>query len=180
LIFVLVLYRTEVFFPCGYLPNADRRAYIVAMSNEATSPIEVPRTRLRRSAAAAYLHQRLGQNVSLNTLRAWPIRYRQIGRDAVYEVADLDAFVEARLRAAPLRRTSASPPLTAFKRVKAAELDIGAVYENRLAQLRPEFSEPAARERAFQFAAEAYASRKDCDLATAARMVREALAKAKV
>jgi hypothetical protein len=79
------------------------------MQGEATDPAEVPRVRLRRSAAANYLHQRLGQNVSPNTLRSWPISYKQLGRDAVYELVDLDAFIDERLKAAPVRRSGPAP-----------------------------------------------------------------------
>jgi hypothetical protein len=71
---------------------------------------EAPRERLRRSEAAAYARQRLGQSVKVNTLRAWPIPYRQIGRDAVYEIADLDRFIDARLAAAPVRRAPTKSP----------------------------------------------------------------------
>jgi hypothetical protein len=56
---------------------------------------EAPRERLRRSEAAAYARRRLGQSVKISTLRSWPIPYRQIGRDAVYEISDLDRFIEA-------------------------------------------------------------------------------------
>jgi hypothetical protein len=74
--------------------------YILAMQDE----IDPPRERLRRAKAANYARRRLGQSVRVNTLRSWPIPYRQIGRDAVYELADLDRFIDARLAAAPQRR----------------------------------------------------------------------------
>ena len=38
-----------------------------------------------------------------NTLRGWLVPYRQIGRDAVYELSDLDRFIDARLVAADVR-----------------------------------------------------------------------------
>ena len=75
------------------------------MQDEAPDPDEIPRERLRRSEAAAYAHRRLGQSVKVNTLRSWPIRYRQVGRDAVYEIVDLDLFIDERLAAAPVRRS---------------------------------------------------------------------------
>jgi hypothetical protein len=75
------------------------------MQAETINPAEVPRQRLRRSAAANYVHQRLGQNVTPNTLRSWPIPYKHLGRDAVYEIVDLDRFIDARLKAAPVRRS---------------------------------------------------------------------------
>jgi hypothetical protein len=71
---------------------------------------EAPRERLRRAEAAAYARQRLGQSVKVNTIRAWPIPYRQIGRDAVYEISDLDCFIDARLAAAPVRRAPTKSP----------------------------------------------------------------------
>jgi hypothetical protein len=74
------------------------------MQDEAIDPAEIPRERLRRAEAAAYARRRLGQSVKVNTLRSWPIPYRQVGRDAVYEISDLDRFIDARLAAAPLRR----------------------------------------------------------------------------
>ena len=77
---------------------------------------ETPPERLRRSEAAAYARRRLGQSVTPNTLRSWPVPYRQVGRDAVYEISDLDRFIDARLAAAPRRR---------------APIDSAAVYESR-------------------------------------------------
>jgi hypothetical protein len=68
---------------------------------------EPPRERLRRAEAADYARRRLGQSVRVNTLRSWPIPYRQVGRDAIYEISDLDRFIEARLAAAPVRRARA-------------------------------------------------------------------------
>ena len=66
-------------------------------------------TRLRRAAAAVYFGRRLGKDVRVNTIRVWPIRYRQVGRDAIYEIADLDAFADAKIAAAPRRRAGPSP-----------------------------------------------------------------------
>ena len=75
------------------------------MQGETTDPTEIPRRRLRRAEAADYCRRRLGQSVKVNTLRSWPIRYRQVGRDAVYELVDLDRFIDERLAAAPVRRS---------------------------------------------------------------------------
>ena len=50
-------------------------------------------------AAAKEAVDRLGQNVSPNTLRNWPIPYKLTGRDATYDVRDLDTFAETRLAA---------------------------------------------------------------------------------
>jgi hypothetical protein len=109
------------------------------MQGEATDPAEVPRVRLRRSAAANYLHQRLGQSVSPNTLRSWPISYKQLGRDAVYELVDLDAFIDARLKAAPVRR--GAPPA----------LDWAAMVEDRRKLLAANVGPEEARLRAIEF-----------------------------
>jgi hypothetical protein len=70
-------------------------------------PTEIPRERLRRPEAAVYCARRLGQSVKVNTLRTWSIAYRQVGRDAVYEIVDLDRFIDERLKAAPRRRPPA-------------------------------------------------------------------------
>jgi hypothetical protein len=75
------------------------------MQGETTDPAEIPRQRLRRAEAADYCRRRLGQSVKGNTLRSWPVAYKQIGRDAVYELVDLDRFIDARLAAAPVRRS---------------------------------------------------------------------------
>jgi|ERR1700722_8993545 hypothetical protein len=96
------------------------------MQDEATDPTVVPRQRLRRSEAAAYARRRLGQSVKPNTLRSWPVPYKQIGRDAVYELADLDRFIDARLAAAPVRR---------------APIDPAAIYEKRQRRRRRGSSE---------------------------------------
>jgi hypothetical protein len=80
---------------------------------------EPPGERLRRAEAAAYARRRLGQSVRINTLRSWPIPYRQIGRDAVYEICDLDRFIEARLAAAPVRRA----PARVFSPLDQARID---------------------------------------------------------
>jgi hypothetical protein len=60
---------------------------------------EAPRKRMKRIEAAAYLQRLLDLPVSPKTIRAWPIPYRHFGRDAVYEVIDLDRFAEKRLTA---------------------------------------------------------------------------------
>ena len=58
---------------------------------------------MARNAAAAYLGAKMGKNVSVNTIRIFPIPYRQIGRDAVYEISDLDAFVDGKIATAQTR-----------------------------------------------------------------------------
>ncbi len=73
------------------------------MRGEAPNSVEVPVERLRRPEAADYCQRRLGQSVKSNTLRGWLVLYRQVGRDAVYELADLDRFIDARLAAAVVR-----------------------------------------------------------------------------
>jgi hypothetical protein len=77
--------------------------YVVAVAKEAVDKSELQRKRMRRAAAAAYLTDRLGPNVSPNTLRNWPIPYKLTGRDATYDVRDLDTFAETRLAAAAVR-----------------------------------------------------------------------------
>jgi hypothetical protein len=83
-------------------------------------PTEIPRERLRRPEAADYCRRRLGQSVKINTLRTWPIPYRQIGRDAVYEIADLDRFIDARLKIALVRRPQQPPKLGRLRSELAA------------------------------------------------------------
>ena len=83
--------------------------YIVAMPKKAVDKSELYRQRLRRTAAAAYLTDKLGPNVSPNTLRSWPIPYKQLGRDATYEIRDLDAFAEARIAGAPCAARALRP-----------------------------------------------------------------------
>ena len=85
------------------LRNAAGQVYIWRMQSEATDPTDIPRERLRRPEAADYCQRRLGQSVKPNTLRGWRVPYRQVGRDAVYELADLDRFIDARLAAADVR-----------------------------------------------------------------------------
>ena len=58
--------------------------------------IEVARARLSRRPAAAYLGAKMGKPVSVNTIRVWKIPYRVVGRDAVYEIVDLDKFADAK------------------------------------------------------------------------------------
>src|SRR5580692_5061268 len=87
---------------------------------------DAPRERLRRSEAAAYARRRLGQSVKPNTLRNWPVPYKQIGRDAVYELADLDRFIDARLAAAPVRRAPIDPAAIYEKRRKLLVGKVGA------------------------------------------------------
>jgi hypothetical protein len=71
--------------------------------------------RLNRVSSARYLAELLGRPVSPNTLRMWDIRRRQVGRDSVYEVPDLDAFAEARLAAAP-ERGAGAPAINEHRR----------------------------------------------------------------
>ena len=126
---------------------------------------EAPSERLRRSEAAAYARRRLGQSVKPNTLRAWPVPYKQIGRDAVYELADLDRFIDARLAAAPVRR---------------APIDPAAIYEKRRKLLVGNVSPDEARLRAIEWTVKEYRCRVGADLETAKRAVLAAIAKAKV
>ena len=97
------------FMPRYTLPEYGRRCYVPLMqAKTANNPVEIPsiavaRARLARRAAAAYLGARMGKNVSVNTIRAWAVRYRVVGRDAVYEIADLDDFADAQLAAASVR-----------------------------------------------------------------------------
>jgi hypothetical protein len=78
--------------------------YVAAVAKEAVDKSELTRKRLRRAAAAAYLTDKLGPTISPNTMRSWGIPYKVTGRDATYAVQDLDAFAEARLAAAAVRR----------------------------------------------------------------------------
>jgi hypothetical protein len=71
--------------------------------------IEVARARLSRRPAAAYLGAKMGKPVSVNTIRVWKIPYRVVGRDAVYEVVDLDKFADAKLAGAAVRHPGPSP-----------------------------------------------------------------------
>ena len=73
-----------------------------------SNPVEIPdvavtRARLARRPAAAYLGAKMGKNVSVNTIRAWAVPYRVVGRDSIYEIKDLDDFASAKLAAAPVR-----------------------------------------------------------------------------
>jgi hypothetical protein len=74
---------------------------VIVLAMESKS--EQKRERLRRSEAAVYARDRLGQTVTTHTLRTWPVPYKVLGRDAVYEVSDLDRFIEARLAGAAVR-----------------------------------------------------------------------------
>jgi hypothetical protein len=126
---------------------------------------EAPRERLRRSEAAAYARRRLGQSVKVNTLRSWPIPYRQVGRDAVYEISDLDHFIDARLAAAPRRRAPGS--------------DLAAVYETRRKLLVGNVGADEARLRAVEWAVNEYRRCTGAGLEEAKQAVRAAIAKAK-
>jgi hypothetical protein len=116
-------------------------------------PAEIPRERLRRAEAAAYARRRLGQSVRVNTLRSWPIPYRQVGRDAVYEISDLDRFIEARLAAAPVRRAPTAP-----------EPDFAAVYENHRRLIVPNVGEEEGRLRALEHAIDVCRRHRGCNL----------------
>jgi hypothetical protein len=124
-----------------------------------SDPTEVPRERLRRAEAAAYARRRLGQSVTPNTLRTWKIIYKQIGRDAVYELVDLDAFIDARLAAAP--RRGAPPP------------DWAAMVEDRR---RLTGGGEEARLRAIEFVIGEYRRHHPCKLDEAKAAVLKALA----
>ena len=126
---------------------------------------ETPPERLRRSEAAAYARRRLGQCVTPNTLRCWPVPYRQIGRDAVYEISDLDRFIDARLAAAPVRR---------------APIDPAAVYETRRKLLVGNVGADEAHLRAVEWAVNEYRRCAGADFETAKRVVQAAIAKARV
>jgi hypothetical protein len=147
------------------LRDADRWLYIPLMQDETPNSVEVPVERLRRVEAAAYARKRLGQSVKVNTLRTWPIRYRQIGRDAVYEIADLDAFIDQRLAVAPLRRAGPAP-------------DFAAMFEERRRLLAGNGSEEEARLRSFEFVVNAHRAHFGADLETSKRAVTSALAEA--
>ena len=135
------------------------------MQDETPNSVEVPVERLRRVEAAAYARKRLGQSVKVNTLRTWPIRYRQIGRDAVYEIADLDAFIDQRLAVAPQRRAGPAP-------------DFAVMFEERRRLLAGNGSEEEARLRAFEFVVNAHRAHFGADLETSKRAVTDALAEA--
>jgi hypothetical protein len=137
--------------------------YISAMAKEAVDKSEITRQRLRRAAAAAYLTDKLGPNVSPNTLRSWPIPYKQLGRDATYEVRDLDAFAEARIACAAVRRAGSSP-------------DFAAMFEERRRLLARDVNEGEARLRAFEFVVNSHRAHFGVDLETAKRAVTAAIA----
>ena len=126
---------------------------------------ETPPERLRRSEAAAYARRQLGQSVTPNTLRSWPVPYRQVGRDAVYEISDLDRFIDARLAAAPRRR---------------APIDPAAVYETRRKLLVGNVGADEAHLRAVEWAVNDYRRCAGADFETAKRVVQAAIAKARV
>jgi hypothetical protein len=140
--------------------------------------IDPPRDRLRRAEAAAYARRRLGQSVKVNTLRSWPIPYRQVGRDAVYELSDLDRFIDARLAAAPLRR---APPRerqeTAMARTTESEPDWAGVYNERRKSLAS-LGADEAHFRSFDFTVAFCREHSGCDLEEAKKLVRAAIAKA--
>lgn len=136
--------------------------YIAAMARETVDKSEITRQRLRRAAAAAYLTDKLGPTISPNTLRSWPIAYKQLGRDATYEIRDLDAFAEARIAAAAVRRAGPSP-------------DFAALYEERRRLIAGNGSEEEARLRALEYTAGVASKHYGCDIGTAARLVRDRL-----
>ncbi len=94
-------------------------------------------------------------------MRTWPIPYRQVGRDAVYEIADLDRFIDARLNGAPVRRAGPAP-------------DFAAMFEARV-RLIPDGGDEW-RLRSFEFVVNAYRSHFGVDLETAKRAVTAAIA----
>jgi ribosomal protein L7/L12 len=143
------------------LLKAAKRLYIAAMQDETS------RERLRRSEAAAYARRRLGQSVKVNTLRSWPIPYRQVGRDAVYELADLDRFIDARLKAAPVRRA------------QWASRALAAVYETRRKLIVGNVGADEAHRRAAEWAVNEYRRCTGAGLEEAKQAVRAAIAKAK-
>jgi hypothetical protein len=134
------------------------------MQDEAAHSTAIPREKLRRSEAAAYAHRRLGQPVSVNTLRAWAIPYKQIGRDAVYEVADLNRFIEERLANAPVRGAGVRRELAAMFRERFELLRRGVEDEGE------------ARLRAIEFTTRAAQARFSCGLEQAKQVVAAALA----
>ena len=133
------------------------------MQTETTDPADVSRERLRRPEAADYCRKKLGQSVKVNTLRTWPIPYRQIGRDAVYELVDLDRFIDARLNSAPRRRAGPAP-------------DFAAMFEERRRLIAGNGSEEEARWRAFEFVVNAHRAHFGTDLETSKRAVTDAIA----
>jgi hypothetical protein len=122
------------------------------------------RERLRRSDAADYVQEQLGRPVSPNKLRVWPIPYKLDGRDAIYEVSDLDLFIRERLAAAPKRRVP--------------ELDWAALYRERLELLRRDVDENEARARAYEYAVRIFAKHHGCNFEIEKRLVRTAIAAA--
>jgi hypothetical protein len=66
--------------------------------------------RMDREAAALALTRLLGDNVSKNTLRRWPVPYKLIGRSARYEVDDLISFARKRIAETPMRKPTPSHP----------------------------------------------------------------------
>jgi hypothetical protein len=138
------------------------------MQDETTNPAEIPRERLRRAEAAAYARRRLGQSVKVNTLRSWPIPYRQVGRDAVYEITDLDRFIDARLAAAPVRRAPA--PAAAGR-----EPDFAVVYESRRRLLIPNVGEDEGRLRALEHTINVCRRHHSVDVETAKAIVTNAI-----
>jgi hypothetical protein len=104
----------------------------------------------------------LGPNVSPNTLRSWPIPYKQLGRDATYEGRDLDAFADARLFAATVRRAGPSP-------------DFAAMFEERRGLIAGSVGDEESRLRALEHVAGIAARHYGCDIPTAARLMRDKL-----
>ena len=143
---------------CESLRDAAVRLYIVTMND----PAEIPRERLRRPEAADYCRRRLGQSVKVNTLRTWPIPYKQVGRDAVYEIVDLNRFIDERLAAAPRRRPGPAP-------------DFVALYQERRRLIVGNVGEDEAKLRALEYVAGLAARHYGCDIPTAANLVRDKL-----
>ena len=144
--------------------DVARMPYVVAMPKEMGRQVwRLSHQQLRRVAAAAYLTDKLGPNVSPNTLRSWPIPYKQLGRDATYEIRDLDAFAEARIAGAAVRRSGPAP-------------DFAAMFEERRRLLAGNGSEEEARLRSFEFVVNAHRAHFGADLETSKRAVTSALA----
>jgi hypothetical protein len=141
------------------------------MQRETADPTEVPLQRLRRAEAAAYARRRLGQSVTINTLRSWPILYRQVGRDAVYEISDLDRFIDARLEAAPRRRAPGGRQI--------GEPEFAAICEERRKLLVGSVGDEEAKLRAFEHTVGEYRRRHGGGLDEAKTAVLKALARQK-
>jgi hypothetical protein len=136
--------------------------YVFAMAKEPVDPSELTRKRLRRAAAAAYLSDKLGPTISPNTMRSWGIPYKVTGRDATYEVRDLDVFVEARLASAAARLPGSAP-------------DLAHTFEERRQLLAGDCSEEETKLLALGYAAGIASAHYRCSAPTAVRLVKDRL-----